>query len=103
MSVSTRILRDDAQETVTEDTYTDDVSGAIVLVSTSSVPKLGTTRANDADMLAKVQQALSVNVAYSALSSPTNAQVATQVGRLTRETTALIRLMLGLLSSTDGT
>jgi hypothetical protein len=47
--------------------------------------------------------ALDVNAAYLALNPPTAGQVATQVGRLTRECSGLIRLALDLLDSTDGT
>ncbi len=47
--------------------------------------------------------ALDANAAFLALASPTNAQVLTQVKVLTRECTAVIRLLLGRLDSTTGT
>lgn len=59
------------------------------------------------DLLRAVQDralsALDVNAAFLALASPTNAQLAAQVKALTRQSTALIRLVLGSLDSTDGT
>lgn len=59
--------------------------------------------ANATSLRDKAQQALAVNDAFLALASPTNAQVVTHVQRLTRETTALIRLVIGALDSTSGT
>lgn len=51
----------------------------------------------------KALTAIGVNNNFLALTSPTNAQVLTQVQRLTRENTGLIRLMLKQLSTTSGT
>lgn len=57
-----------------------------------------------ADVLrGKAAQALTVNAAFLALSSPSNPQVVTQVQRLTRETNALIRLLLQQLDDTSDT
>jgi hypothetical protein len=47
--------------------------------------------------------ALAANATYLALASPTNAQNTAQVRRLTQECTALIRLALNQLETTDGT
>lgn len=50
----------------------------------------------------RAQAALATNTAFLAVASPTNAQTLAQVKALTKECSALIRLMLGLLDSTDG-
>jgi hypothetical protein len=62
-----------------------------------------TAAANELDLRTKAQQALATNDAFLAIASPTNAQVVTQVQRLTRENSALIRLVLRTLDSTSGT
>jgi hypothetical protein len=51
----------------------------------------------------RAAQALTANATYLALGTPTNAQVAAQVRRLTQECSALIRLALNQVDSTDGT
>lgn len=62
-----------------------------------------TGRVNAADLLVRFDAAITANVAFSALASPTNAQVVAQVQRVTKECTALLRLgRADLLSSTDG-
>lgn len=58
---------------------------------------------NSATLRDRAQQALAANATYLALGNPSNAQVVQQVGRLTRECSAVIRLLLGLLDTTDGT
>jgi hypothetical protein len=61
------------------------------------------TEANAATIAANAQAALAVNDTYLAIVSPTAGQVATQVSRLTRECTGIIRLLLGVLDSTSDT
>ena len=58
---------------------------------------------NSANLRDKARTAITANNTYLALVSPTNAQVVAQVNRLTRENTALIRLTINALDSTDGT
>lgn len=68
-----------------------------------AVPDPTPTELNAADLHAKALAALDTNVAFLAVASPSNAQVLAQVRVLTRECTALIRLLLGALDVTDGT
>lgn len=58
---------------------------------------------NAAALRDKARTAIVANDAYLALVSPTNAQTVAQVQRLTRENTALIRLVIGALDTTNGT
>lgn len=58
---------------------------------------------NAATMRTRMQSALAANDTYRAIVGPTNAQVVAQVDRLTRECSALIRMALNELSTSEGT
>jgi hypothetical protein len=73
------------------------------LVSTTVEPIPTAEESNAATLRGLAATALAANATYLAIGSPSAAQVAAQVRLLTRESTALIRLALGLLDSTDGT
>lgn len=66
-------------------------------------PGPGTPGANRQSIETKALNALAANVTFLALASPTTAQVTAQVKLLTRETSALIRLLLNQLGDTAGT
>lgn len=51
----------------------------------------------------KATQALATNATFLALASPTHAQTLAQVKALTRENTAIIRLLLNKLDTDEGT
>ena len=58
---------------------------------------------NGATLQDRLTAAVTANTAYLAVKSPTTAQTTTQVQRLSRQTNALIRLVLNQLTTTDGT
>jgi len=63
-----------------------------------------TAEAVTADINTKARQALTANATFLAVAAPTNAQTLAQVQRLTRECSALIRLLIGndlLTENTD--
>lgn len=62
-----------------------------------------TTEAVTYDLHTKARRALTGNATYLALTTPTNAQVAAQVKALTRQTNALIRLLVAADLLTDNT
>lgn len=66
-------------------------------------PKAGSSVANRETILGRAEQALQANATYLAVASPTAAQNTAQVQRLTKQSNALIRLLVGRFDSTDGT
>lgn len=71
--------------------------------SLSCAPTPDPTAVNAQTLRDKAATALTANAAFLALTSPTNAQTASQVQTLTREVNAVIRLLLNQTDSTTGT
>lgn len=59
--------------------------------------------ANRAALLTKAKAALILNATYQAIPAPTQAQAVAQIALLTKEVTALIRLVGAVLDDTSGT
>lgn len=59
-------------------------------------------RTNGDTLVQRAQTALTTNTTFLALASPTNAQTLAQVQALTKECSALIRLLTNALDSTAG-
>jgi hypothetical protein len=70
---------------------------------TEEVPDPPITEANRATIAARLVAFMATNDTYAALDPPTNNQMIAQMRRLTRQNQGLIRLVLSLLDSTDGT
>lgn len=73
-------------------------------VTVTLTPNAGTDQqiagVNVAFLFTRAQTALTNNAAYLAIPSPTQAQAGAQVQSLTRQVDGLIRLALGLLTTT---
>lgn len=83
-------------------------AGQTTMLATSATaqgytyPPRPVSETNAADLRDKASSALATNVTFLAIASPSNAQVSTQVKALTRECSALIRLLLGQTDVEDG-
>lgn len=89
---------DTAGSVTTQRALTTQENDALTAVDTSV-----TSAANTNTLQQRAQAALAVNATFLAIGTPTNAQTVNQVQTLTKECSALIRLLLGLLDSTSGT
>ena len=78
---------------------TDDATGREVWRSVFRLPSA--TEQNRQSITDQARQALDTNRAFTAISAPTNAQVAAEVKALARQNNGIIRLLLGLLDGTD--
>lgn len=93
--------------------YTEyDDTGAVTLTREYTVSEgfgadiraaLSTPDTVEQNLRSKASNAIAANNTFLALASPTNAQTLAQVQRLTRENTALIKLVLRQLDNSDGT
>lgn len=69
----------------------------------SNVDPAAQSVANWVALYPKGQQAITNNQAFLAVTAPSQAQAVAQVEALTRQIDAVIRVLLGMLDTTDGT
>ena len=97
----TREVWDEATGTST--IYIDDVASASRPLTAAEAASLvdPVDRRVRTDLHARARQALVDNAAFLAVASPTNAQTLAQVRKLTRQTNALIRMVLAVDGARD--
>ncbi len=76
---------------------------ARVAAAPAAAAALAIVMANQSTLQQRAQAALAANATYLALATPTAAQVGAQVAVLTKECSALIRLLLNKLDDVSGT
>jgi hypothetical protein len=87
--------------TITYDVWV--INGAGQRVRESRTETIPDSDVNAGTLRTRALQALAVNSTFLAIGSPSNAQILTQVQRLTRECSGLIRLLLGQLDEVTDT
>lgn len=101
-----------AVTSIVSQTSTTSVDGQTVTVTTTydngmvtvaQQPAPGTPGANQQTLQQRAQAALATNATFLAIATPSNVQVIAQVQTLTKECSALIRLLLNQLDSAAGT
>src|SRR4051812_38784388 len=93
----------DITQTMTDGSTVQTITYSDGARSEQYIPGPGTPAANQQALQTKAVNALAANVTFLARTAPTSAQVTAQVQLLTRETSALIRLLLNQLADTAGT
>ncbi len=73
--------------------------GTGVVTSRGLEPVAGSAQANASTISARARAQLAQNATYLALPTPTAAQQTAQIARLTRECSAVIRMLLGQTDS----
>lgn len=81
------------------------VVSTVAVADTPEYLAAGLASSNTDVLVSKARAAITANANYLAIPAPSNAQVVAQVERLTRECSALIRILVGadLLVDTAGT
>lgn len=103
MPVQTTIIEDTPERTVALEVVTD-VGGDVIATRRKVTDKQGSPADNEFTLRSRAAQALTANDAYVALPlAQRQAQADAQLVRVTKECSALIRLLLGQFDTTSGT